>query len=316
MEDISCIFCNKSITEVVIKEKGFNGRKCDECGLIYISPRPTMSEVMNSYSENQALTSAEMHISHAFAKRFHAKHNLKIIKKYVKTGSMLEIGAGGGFFLDEAKKEGFEVYGIELNRVAASFIKGKLNIPCEDSALSEQSFCGKKFDVVYHCNVLSHLYDPIAEFRMIRDRLKDGGILVFETGNIAEVKERYFHCFSNFGFPDHLFFFGEDSIRELLGKTGFEIITMERYSILGSLITQQYVKRVRNVIKHIQVIVRLSNKKEPGVALSISEVSSEKAKGAYRTLLNIVTYKIGYLLPKLGRPQTIIVIARKNGNLQ
>jgi 2-polyprenyl-3-methyl-5-hydroxy-6-metoxy-1,4-benzoquinol methylase len=224
---------------------------------------------------------------------------------------MLEIGAGGGFFLDEAKKGGFEVYGIELNRVAASFIKEKLNIPCEDSALSEQSFCGKKFDVVYHCNVLSHLYDPIAEFRMICDRLKDGGILVFETGNIAEVKDRYFHCFSNFGFPDHLFFFGEETLKQLLKLTGFDIVKMYRYSILGSLLTHKGKEWVRNMIKSASQTSKSSIENTVKNSSFNIKTFMRPLKSAYRTVLYLMDYKIGYILPKRGRPQTVIVVGRK-----
>jgi len=69
---------------------------------------------------------------------------------------MLEIAEGGGYFLDEAREEGFEVYGIELNSIQADFIKTKLGIPCEKPLLDIPFFDGKRFDIIYHCDVISH----------------------------------------------------------------------------------------------------------------------------------------------------------------
>ena len=84
----------------------------------------------------------------------------------------------------------------------------KLNIPCESVALSSTTFGGKKFDVIYHRDVLSHLYDPMNTFRLIHQSLNDKGLLVFETGNIADVNPKYLGLFSQFLYPDHLYFFG------------------------------------------------------------------------------------------------------------
>lgn len=316
MQDIQCIFCNNTSGQIVIEENGYKGKKCHECGLIFISPRPAFPVVEDLYSNDRGLTSAEMHMSDAFDKRLHAKHNLKIVKKYVDTGSMLEIGAGGGYFLDEARKSGFEVYAIEPNKIAASFIYNKLGIPCEDSSLTERSFNGEKFDVIYHCNVLSHLFDPIREFKKIGDRLKDNGILVFETGNIGDVEKKYYSFFLEFGYPDHLFFFGESSLRKLLETTDFKIVKVYRYSILSYLIIQKIKQKLREFIRSTTMTKKSVNNNKTGVSIKTNIPRSKVAKRVYRTLLHFIRYKIGYLLPKIGRPQTVIVVARKNLNSQ
>lgn len=67
--------------------------------------------------------------------------------------------------------------------------------------------------------MLSHFVDPLEAFRTIHQTLNDAGWLVFETGNFADVDARYFRLFERFQYPDHLFFFGAASIRELLEGT-------------------------------------------------------------------------------------------------
>lgn len=318
MENIQCIFCNRSSDQVVIEENGYKGRKCPNCGLIFISPRPTFAEILNLYANDHAHTSSEAHISDAFRKRLYAKHNLRIIKKFIKNGSMLEIGAGAGYFLDEARKEGFEVYGLEFNNIQADFIRTKLMIPCENSPLDISIFNRKKFDIIYHCDVISHFYNPILEFQKINNKLKKNGIVVFETGNLGDAKKEYYRFITKFQYPDHLFFFNENNLKELLKRTGFEVIKIYRYTILPILVISKILKKEidfikskgksKNIKKHNVTEVSSSNI----FNLNIGEFCFKHLiKYVYNYFFYFICYKIGYIMPKKGRPQTVIFIAKK-----
>jgi SAM-dependent methyltransferase len=243
----------------------------------------------------------------------YAKHTLQIIKKFIRTGSLLEIGAGAGYFLDEARKEGFDVYGIELNNIQANFIRNKLGIPCEESPLDVSSFCEKKFDIIYHCDVISHFFDPIAEFKNIHDTLLDNGIVVFETGNVGDIKEKYYRIFASFHYPDHMFFFSENNLMELLRLTGFEFIRIYRYSILTQLLFNKILKRVMDSMKSQGKIRDIRKKGIPEVPSSNINGFNLKqlARIAFYLFSYLIRYKIGYIMPKKGRPQTVIIIARK-----
>ena len=319
MEDIQCIFCNRGSDQIVIEENGYKGRKCLQCGLIFISPRPAFAEILSLYGYHQTNVSAESLVSQAFFKRLYAKHSLRIIKKFIKNGSMLEIGAGAGYFLDEAKKEGFEAYGIEINNIKADFIRSKLGIPCEESPLDVSLFDGKKFDIIYHCDVISHFYDPISEFQKINDKLKKEGIIVFETGNYGDVKEKYYRFATRFGYPGHLFFFSENNIKELLGRTGFEFIKIYRYSILPELFISTMLKKVIDFTKSKGETNNIGKDSITGVPffnISNSNISGVKfkqlIKNAYLYFLYFIRYKIGYVMPKKGRPQTVIIARKEN----
>ena len=54
MEDIGCIFCGTEGSAAIIEEKGYTGRKCVRCGLIYVSPRPSRHEVVDLYGHDAA----------------------------------------------------------------------------------------------------------------------------------------------------------------------------------------------------------------------------------------------------------------------
>ena len=195
MNAISCIFCGQTSHDVAITEKGFTGLRCNDCALIYISPRPSAAEITKLYTDEHAVLYADAQFQFDEFNRMEAAGTLSKIKEFRAGGSLLELGCGGGDFLAEARSERYEPYGIELNPIEAHWVNEKLHIPCENAPLSERSFGGKLFDIIYHRDVLSHLADPISVFQETNRALKADGLLVFETGNIADVRKKYLSSF-------------------------------------------------------------------------------------------------------------------------
>ena len=310
LEEIGCPFCGNQSSHIVIEEEGYQCRKCHRCSLIYLSPRPSLPEIQKLYGSGRANRSAEAGILGFFSRRVHERHHLRIVKKFIKKGSLLEIGAGAGSFLYEARKGGFEVSGIDLNNIQASFIRKRLGICCEESPLSAFSFGGKKFDIIYHRDVISHFYDPIEEFKKINDRLENDGFLVFETGNLGDVREKYYKLFTRFQLPDHLFFFAEKNLEELLRRTGFEWVEAYRYSEVPLLWVMKILRRAidltvsRGERKNLQKS-HTAPLKRNGFSLSWL------ARNAFNYFTYIMLYKIGCVMPKRGRPQSLLMVARK-----
>ena len=310
MAEAECIFCNTKSPQIVIEEGDFQCRKCPSCDLIYISNRPSLEEIEKLYNKDWAKRSADASISGFFGRRLHARHHLKIIKKFLKDGSLLEIGPGEGSFLYEARNEGFEVHGIELNHTQADFIRNRLNISCEESPLEASSLDSKKFDMIYHRDVISHFYDPIAEFQKMNERLRDNGFLIFETGNLGDVEKKYFKLFTSFQLPDHLFFFSEKNLRELLRRTGFEFVKIYRFSklpllwIMRSLKTKTDRFAVRGEKTYLQ-------KPNSSISKNSNFIFKYFLRNAFNLFSYLMVYKIGYVIPKKGRPQSLFVIAQK-----
>jgi len=305
VKTIPCIFCNKINTNVVIRENGFIGVKCT-CNLIYISPRPSEKDIINLYGHDDAHLTANDHINQAFSKRLHANHSLGIIKKYIPQGDLLEIGAGAGYFLNQAKKRKYSPYGIELNPAQAQFIRD-LGIPCQETPLAINSFENRRFDIIYHADVVSHFYDPIKAFTIMHQKLKKNGYLVFETGNLGDVQENYYSLIPSFQYPDHLFFFSEKNIHSLLELTGFKLIKIYRYSIVPQLLFHKGIHRFFH--KDIKKKSLLSS----NGAFKTYQKSPLSAffKNNYYFLMHVLRYKIGNFSPKSKKPQTIIVVAQK-----
>jgi len=327
MEAINCIFCDKPNDRVVIEENGYTGIQCSRCGLIYISPRPALGEMVRLYGLDSASVRASSHISAEFTSRLIARHHLRILTSHVTRGALLEIGAGAGYFLDEARKLGFEPYATELNPLQAEFICNTLHIPCAESPSPDALFGDRRFDVVYHCDVISHFYDPIGEFRKLNQKLNEGGWMVFETGNCGEVRPKYLRLLERFQYPDHLFFFTTDNLRDLLQRTGFELVQIRRYSIVAQLWATRLTRRLARAVKRRAWAANGAGNKTPGEPRNGADrsrgasASSSPAGPSVWNLLRLgwsyfnylLRYKLGRIAPKAHRPQTVIVIARKTG---
>jgi SAM-dependent methyltransferase len=339
MEDVTCIFCKKTNYDIAIEDNSYTGRRCDLCNLIYISPRPSLAEIVDYYGHNESAISADRHIASGHIKRLHARHNLQRLTQYVSSGSLLELGAGAGYFLLEAREIGFEVHGIELNTLLAVFMRKHLKIPCEESPFDVTSFGGKKFDVIYHCDVLSHFYDPIADFTRMHERLTDGGILAFQTGNFADVQKKFYGFIDSFLYPEHLFFFGEQSLVELFGRTGFELLATYKTSLMPYYLwrklgdTYRFLRR--NVVSKWRLVrglkkwrdqlrsLRFDGESKKGSGTAQAETRSPEKQEVYsvpserwnlrlrNSCTHFMQYKLGRFVPRRGRPQSILVIARK-----
>ncbi len=312
MEEIKCIFCDTYDNPVVIKENGYQARRCQACGLIYVSPRPTFAQIKNLYEDDNAQMTAKSHISVSSFHRLYEKHHLKIIKKFKENGAILEIGSGSGSFLDEARKQGFDVFAIEQNRIQVDFIRNSLNIPCEGAELSDSSFGKSKFDIVYHRDVTSHFYDPIKEFKQMNVKLKDGGLLIFETGFYGD--NRYINLFLRHQLPDHLFTFSNKNLAQLLDKTGFKVLKIYRYSSLPVLFVNKALKPMMDSVKQ-------KGKYSFNKASDTADFAGHKnnrepflvrlLRILYLYFFHFLRYKIGYFFPKGNGPQKVIIIAKK-----
>jgi SAM-dependent methyltransferase len=310
MESVGCIFCQKPNDNIAISENGYHGRRCVNCGLIYISPRPSPLETAQLYTEDHAALYADAQLHFGRYKEKEASETIKIIKKFKSNGTILELGAGGGAFLTTARQYGFIPYAIEPNPIEAAWIDQNLKIPCELVALNPKTFDGKKFDVVYHRDVLSHLYDPISTFQLINQSLKDKGLVIFETGNIADVNPRYLRLFSQFLYPDHLYFFGENSLQLLLERTGFERLKIYRNSIVLSLLLQKALWNFKGRLKDEDSVIAM----RPVHARNDTTKTRFSAKRKLRLLYRYTSHyveKLGGVFPKNEWPLKLLVVAEK-----
>jgi hypothetical protein len=141
--------------------------------------------------------------------------------------------------------------------------------------------------------------------------LKKGGLLLFETGNIADVNPKYMKWFSQFSYPDHLFFFGEHSLQLLLDATGFTLVSVHRERILLQLVLQKVLWKFKDSLKEEQVLY--SSERATGGSNSGSRLTLKRRLRLLYRYAGFCLLRCGCLLPTRGRPLKLLVLAKKTG---
>ena len=293
METIGCPLCGRAGDRVVIEENGYQGRRCDACGLIFVSPRPPRADIAAIYDRDTAHVSSSQQVRPSAVARLEARHTLRLVRLYRTSGRLVDVGAGGGHFVVEARLAGYQVSAVEANPASRDHIRS-LGIPCADTLEGH-------FDIVYACDVLSHFYDPESEIRTMHAHLSEHGLLVLETGNLGPYHERYFNRFRRFQYPDHLFFFGERALLELLGRTGFRVVAVKRSTSsrpCGSTVRERACAWCRGQRAHRALA---SCGSQPEIHVTAAGRREVEARGLRRLGL-VRTLRVGADSPKVGRP--------------
>ena len=233
----NCLVCghNKfktlfSCKDFVATGEDFQLQHCESCTFLFTNPRPSISEIGKYYQSDQ-------YISHAGEKKgliykvydivrdYSIKQKLKLIKKYHKTGKLMDLGCGLGYFLNGVKiDKTFDALGVDVSDEAVEYVKKTFNIDVKNE--SELDNLEKEsFDIITQWHVLEHVHFLNERMQQLQNLLKDDGTLFIAVPN-SESKDAkmYMEHWDGYDVPRHLYHFNQKSFKMLLEKHGFEII--------------------------------------------------------------------------------------------
>ncbi|HRH65244.1 MAG TPA: class I SAM-dependent methyltransferase [Bacteroidia bacterium] len=200
-------------------------------------------------------------ISETTKKRF--QEILDKLEPYRKTNKMLDVGCGEGFFLVEALKRGWDVYGTEFNPAYIEDGKKK-GIRMFAGKIGSIEFEHSFFDVIISIEVLEHLQQPAADILQFNKLLREGGAVYVTTPNFNALSRRMLGAhWSIISYPDHLCYFTSATLNFLMKTHGFnnlyiktEGISIDRISQFlrnkKTAVTTTENRTVRSLDQHLQ----------------------------------------------------------------
>ncbi len=272
MEEVDCPLCKESKTVPLHQEGSFRMVRCPWCKFIYLNPRPTTESLHQFYQ--QYLPDEETSIQ-SWGKMmkpvFHRATDL--FRQYRRNGRLLDVGTGFGFFMNEMKKNGWEVTGVEISEKAIEYARAVLGLTVHPGPLEKANFPNQHFDVVTAFYVIEHLPDPMTFLKECHRILKSGGVLLLRYPHTTPIKN-LLHLFgiSNrlYDLPAHLSDFSPEMIQRCLESVGFERC---RHMIGGYTLPHGLAKRMASSFfgNLSEVLFYLSLKKFlfPGVSKTI-----------------------------------------------
>ena len=251
MEYVACYLCGAHETEPWATENGYDARRCVECRLIYVTPRPNTDEIDQATRTGSHRTDeGELKVTGSFSKvrqkRLEALLPRLFAQRISQGGPVrwLDIGSGHGELLlaaQAAMPEGSTVVGVEPNtakRVGAQR-RGLVTVASVDELAGP-------FDVLSLMNVYSHLPDPVGIISGWTSLLAETGELFLETGNGADLPHRDGYP-GALDLPDHLSFAGEPQLKLLFDLLGFGSTRIHRARLDGVLgASYQLVRHLRD----------------------------------------------------------------------
>ena len=150
---------------------------------------------------------------------------LDLCASYGKAGgSLFDIGAATGFFLQIARTRGFAVSGVEMSEFAAAEARKKGLAVSQGDVLSQGMQPGL-FDVVTMIDVVEHMTDPVAELKEVDRIMKPGGLLLVNTPHgeslLARLLKARWHLVVP---PEHLHYFSPKNLGDHLSRNGFTVL--------------------------------------------------------------------------------------------
>jgi SAM-dependent methyltransferase len=147
---------------------------------------------------------------------------LRYLEKLRAPGSILDVGAAYGYFLDEARNRGWDVHGIDVSTHAAAVAREKLDLKIEVDDFLEHDYKDRLFDVITMFDAIEHMEEPIRILKKSFDLLKPGGILFVGTGDNdclwARILGKNWYFYNP---PQHVVVFSAATLCSILRNCGF-----------------------------------------------------------------------------------------------
>jgi len=203
---------------------------CLTCSLIFQNPRPSAEEYEKMYAEvfqdqRRGLDNYEKAVERVKSKGYdHKKREAAYFQGFIKErGNYLDIGGAWGTLAKAVEI----LYPVSIQIVEPSELAAQVAREYHGFAVHTGDFdsflsmrVDKKYDFVSLSHVLEHMLDPLDFLVKLRDVLDDDGYVYIAVPDVSrpfDASDKFFHI-------EHTIYFSTKTLRQILQKSGFEIV--------------------------------------------------------------------------------------------
>ena len=218
--------------DYTVSGESFEVWRCNSCSGGFTQDVPDASTIGPYYA-------AESYVSHTDSNKgfinfvYHKVRSYALLtkKKLVtslvnkSSGTLLDIGAGTGAFVNTMQSGGWQVTGLEPDATAAQQALLKYNIHLQ-RADTIYTLGSHQFDAITMWHVLEHVHDLHGYFKRFSALLKLEGLLVIAVPNYTSTDAKFYQQnWAALDTPRHLYHFSPASMELLANAHGFILVT-------------------------------------------------------------------------------------------
>jgi 2-polyprenyl-3-methyl-5-hydroxy-6-metoxy-1,4-benzoquinol methylase len=220
-----------NVVDHFLTKDSFTIHECLSCKLQFTSSRPSESDISSYYN-------SEEYVSHSSSNKgfinkiYKRVRNITLRKKVMlltEVGSkkmVIDIGAGTGHFVKVMKLAGFEATGLEPDADARRVALTENNVVLQDIS-SLKDIPKSSVDTITMWHVLEHVYHLVKDLEHIHSILKQDGLFVVAVPNHTSYDAKHYQGFwAAYDVPRHLYHFSPDSIKNVVEKCGFSLVSI------------------------------------------------------------------------------------------
>lgn len=221
MNHTDCLHCQSEKLKPLGGYEATHLCECKECGFVFAQAIPSAKELEDHYKQY----GRNDYLSPVTIKRYNEL--LDKMETFRKTGKLLDVGCGIGYFLEEAKKRGWEVYGTEYTDDAAKICEEK-GIHMHKGMLNPENYELESFDVITSFEVIEHINNPVDELNNFNKLLRKEGLVYCTTPNFNSLlRYRLKADFNVITYPEHLSYYAPRTLRNVFEQCGFRPLELE-----------------------------------------------------------------------------------------
>ena len=232
--DVPCPACAAVAVRERFSRHGFEYRCCEECGSLYVSPRPSEIQLDRFYRTSKAVSYFATHFYRETEEarrrelvRPKARLTAEWATRLEATAVLADVGAGYGTYLEETRDLGVfdRVVAIEPAERLAAVCRDKgfevIEAPAERVREPLAASCCTCFEV------LEHVGDPLALLRALKELVRADGMVLFTTLTASgfDIAELWSESKSVMP-PSHLNLLTTGGLRRLVDRAGLSLVDL------------------------------------------------------------------------------------------
>lgn len=232
---VACPLCDGHESARHVEKDGHAIVRCVACGLVFAAERPSAAELRALYADPSYFAGERYYLDYLAFERNHRRLARRLLRELARhapaRGRLLDVGAAAGFFLDEARRDGWQVAGVEPSPGMSRHARESLGLDVTEGTLADVTLPVASFDAVCFIDSIEHLSEPRATLAQALELLAPGGIVSVLTPNVESTLARVMgRAWPHYTPPEHLLYFSRSTLCRLLGSAGMRV---ESVSTLG-----------------------------------------------------------------------------------